>query len=142
MRSLLNDRAHRKVLRSRTALLINRRIVVVTRNIRLIAVPVRVRAIHPAKARADVHHVKADRVSLLDRSTYLCFLHCRIGELVLLTPVVEPSVPILGDENWSIRLKRLQERNFMRLIPSSKINRSKQPRDRAASSQRAQANYR
>ena len=67
MRSFCDQAAHRKILCPRPSRFIDRRIVVVARNVWLIAVPIRVRAIHPSKTCAALDHVKADRISLLDR---------------------------------------------------------------------------
>ena len=65
-------------------------------------------AAHKSEAGAAMKHVEVDRVALAQDPVNFLRLLVRIGSVMVLAPVVKPSVPILAIEDGATGTKLLQ----------------------------------
>src|SRR5947209_7484850 len=88
------------------ARLAHRRIVVITGYIRLVVLA-KVGAVHEGEICAAVKHVQIDRIPLGQYPVQFLCLPVSVRHVMLLAPMIEPSVPVLSAHQWTAWTKFL-----------------------------------
>ena len=91
-----DDVTEGEVFRRGAATLVERGVIIVAGDIRLVVLAVAVGAIHPTEAGAAVKHVQADGIALAQHPVQIGGLVGRVGLAVFAAPVIEPAVPVLA----------------------------------------------
>src|SRR5579872_1167311 len=99
-----------------------RRIIVLAGYIWLILVVIPIGAAHESETGTAVEHVEVDRISLAQHPVNFLRLLFGVGTVVMLAPVIKPSVPIFAVEDGLFRAKLQQLGNLILGISRAEVD--------------------